>query len=314
MRTDFRRPPSSMHGRRDISRIDEAANCLIFTRAPAIVPNMRTISLGLVGTATLALTVCQRPAPSASDANANAEITDRLDKIEERLDKIEKGLKAVEKSAAKSKRPSRPRPDPKTVYSVPLGNSAYSGPEHAKVTIVEVFEYACPFCDRVRGTLKQLAKDYGDDLKIVYKNYVVHPQVATTPALAACAAGKQGKYSEMMELIWEKGFKAGRNLGAENMTKLAKETKLDMKAYESDMSGACKTELADDRKMLSAIGVRGTPAFFVNGRYLSGAQPIDRFKAIIDEELEKANKAVASGASVEAYYAENVVKKGKKKL
>lgn len=279
---------------------------------PAMVRHMRTIRVGLLGIAALAVPSCQRPAPTAD--NANVETTERLDKIESRLDKLAKGLEKVEKSAAKPSRPSRPRPDPNTVYSVPVGNSAYSGPEHAKVTVVEAFEYACPFCDRVRGTMKQLAQDYGDDLKIVYKNYVVHPQVATTPALAACAAGKQGKHSEMMELIWEKGFKAGRKLGADNMTTLAKEAKLDMKAYEKDMEGACKSELADDRKMLSAVGVSGTPAFFVNGRFLSGAQPIDRFKKVIDEELEKANKALASGSSLDAYYAENVVKKGKKKL
>ena len=272
---------------------------------------MQSVRYGILGVTTaLAGFACQRPAPPVD----NSAVEERLDKFEERLDKVEKDVEAAGKAAAKPRRPSRPKPDAKAVYSVPLGDSAYSGPEHAKVTIVEAFEYACPYCDRVRGTIKELASDYGDDLKVVYKNYVVHPQVATTPALAACAAGKQGKHADMMELIWEKGFKANRNLGADNMEKLAKEAKLDMSAYKRDMEGTCKTELNADRKILAAVGVRGTPAFFVNGRYLSGAQPKERFKAVIDEELEKANKAIAAGTALQNYYAEHVVKKGKKKL
>ena len=75
---------------------------------------------------------------------------------------------------------------------------------------------------RVGPTLEQLLKDYAGDIKIVYKNYVVHPQTATTPALAACAAHKQGKFVKMEHDIWEKGFKANRNLSADNMEAIAK--------------------------------------------------------------------------------------------
>ncbi len=118
----------------------------------------------------------------------------------------------------------------------------------------------------------------------------------------------------METLIWEKGYKAGRNLKADNMEKLAKEAGLDMAQYKKDVEGSCKTLIKSDQSELKKVGVSGTPAFFINGRFLSGARPVDQFKKIIDEELKKANDAIAKGAKVETYYAENVVKKGKKTL
>jgi predicted DsbA family dithiol-disulfide isomerase len=153
-------------------------------------------------------------------------------------------------------------------------------------------------------------------VKVVYKHYVVHPQVATTPALAACAAHRQGKFKEMEHLIWEKGFKANRNLSAENMETLAKEAGLDMGKFKADMNGEeCKKIVQQDQAQLAAVGTRGTPAFYINGRFLSGAQPLPAFKAIVDEELKKANERISKeGAKVETYYNEYVLKKGKTRL
>src|SRR5690606_13546128 len=142
------------------------------------------------------------------------------------------------------------------------------------VTIVKGFEFACPFCLRVKPTLEQIQKEYGDQVRIVYKDYVVHPQSATIPALAACAAHKQGKYKEMYEGIWEKGFNANRNLSAENMEAIAKSIGLNMSKFKADMDGEeCKKEVQVDQAQLAAVGTRGTPSFYINGRHLSGAQP-----------------------------------------
>jgi predicted DsbA family dithiol-disulfide isomerase len=143
----------------------------------------------------------------------------------------------------------------------------------------------------------------------------VHPQTATIPAYAACAAHAQGKYHQMYELIWKKGFEANRNLGADNMETLAKELGLNMAKFKADMNGdECKKKVATDQAQLAAVGTRGTPAFYINGRFLSGAQPIEQFKAIIDEELKKANAEIAKGAKAETYYNEFVIKKGETKL
>jgi predicted DsbA family dithiol-disulfide isomerase len=74
-------------------------------------------------------------------------------------------------------------------------------------------------------------KDYGNDVKVVYKHFVVHPQVATDPALAACAAHLQGKFSAMEHLLWEKAYKANRNFSRDNLEALAKEAGLDVAKY-----------------------------------------------------------------------------------
>lgn len=159
-------------------------------------------------------------------------------------------------------------------------------------------------------------KDYGDDVRVVYKNFVVHPQHATIPALAACAASKQGKFAQMEHLIWEKGFKAGRNLSKENMTKIATEVGLNMEQFGKDMDGQdCAKRVRQDQSEVSRVGTSGTPAFYINGRFLSGARPIDQFKTLIDEELKKANDRISKGeATVANYYQKFVVEKGKKKL
>jgi predicted DsbA family dithiol-disulfide isomerase len=146
-------------------------------------------------------------------------------------------------------------------------------------------------------------------------NYVVHPDRASIPAWAACAAHKQGKFFEMEKLIWEKGF-AKQDLGEPNMINLAKEVGLNMDKFNADMKGdACKQKVANDQKIMSAVGVSGTPAFYINGRFLSGARPIEQFKALVDEELKKANDAIGRGeATPENYYQKMIVEKGKKSL
>ncbi len=263
--------------------------------------------LGLIAAAALAasLGACQKD---------DSGIREQLDKIDQRLVGIETALKqggrAAPGGAAAPQAPSRP--DSNTVFAVPVHDYNPSvGAKDAKVTIVEGFEFACPFCQRVRPTMEQLLKDYKDDVRVVYKHFVVHPQVATVPAYAACAAGLQGKWSEMEELIWEKGFNT-REFGQENMEKLAKEAGLDMSKFKADMDGKCKEIVASDQRELQQVGGRGTPAFWINGRFLSGARPVEQFKAIIDEELAKANEAVKKGIQPGNYYEQQVMAKGEK--
>jgi predicted DsbA family dithiol-disulfide isomerase len=143
---------------------------------------------------------------------------------------------------------------------------------------------------------------------------VVHPDSATIPALASCAAHKQGKFVQMEHLIWEKGFNAGRDLSQGNMDKLAGEVGLNMARYQADMKGDCQKVIAEDQKQLAAVGIRGTPGFLINGRFLRGAQPVENFKTIIDEELKKADERIKAGTSVAEYYDKWVMEKGKRSL
>ena len=172
--------------------------------------------------------------------------------------------------------------------------------------------------------MEQLQKDYSKDLKIVYKQFVVHPDTATTPALAVCAAQKQNKFREMEARIWETGWASEgaspfprldvEKLKQPAMEALAKELKLNVPKFKADMdSEACKQQLSDNKALLSKVGVRGTPGFFVNGRYLVGAQPIEKFKSVIDEEVKKADEALKNGAKLQDYYA-TIVANGKKSI
>jgi predicted DsbA family dithiol-disulfide isomerase len=138
--------------------------------------------------------------------------------------------------------------------------------------------------------------------------------VATLPALAVCAANKQGKYEKMEQALWEKGYRNNRNFSQDNIDKIGKDVGLNVQKMNADMKGDCQKVIQQDQQQLAQVGVQGTPAFYINGRYLSGAQPIENFKRIIDEELTKANEAVKKGVKPENYYADVVMKNGKKSL
>ena len=98
------------------------------------------------------------------------------------------------------------------------------------------------------------------------------------------------------------------------MDSYAKELGLNMERYKADtQGGACKSLIAKDQQQLAAVGTRGTPAFYINGRFLSGAQPIERFQEVIDDELKKANEALKAGKKAEEYYS-SIVSSGKKSL
>ena len=210
-------------------------------------------------------------------------------------------------------RPSRPQPDPRKTYAVIATDSPSRGPADALVTVVRAGEYACPFCEKTRTTMDQLLTEYGSDLRVVHKDFIVHPQVATDAAHAACAAYKQGRFWEMDALLWDKAFMT-RQFEPSHIEALAVEAGLDVDRYRADIAGDCPARVAAEMKELSAIGVGATPAFFINGRFLSGAQPIDAFRTLVDEELALARKRVKTGTKKKRYYEEWVVKKGLTRL
>jgi len=146
-------------------------------------------------------------------------------------------------------------------------------------------------------------------------HYIVHPDRATLPAWATCAAQQQGKFHEYEAKIWSDGFGKG-NYDEAMMMRFAEELKLNTAKFKADMnSDACKKQVADHQQKLAAVGVSGTPAFYINGRFLSGARPYDQFKVLVDEELKKANDSIAAGkASVETYYQKVVLEGGKKNM
>ena len=250
-------------------------------------------------------------------------------RLEKKIDDLTALVKAGGggRGAAQPQRPQRPEPDRAKTYAMPIDGDPFEGPADAKVTMVKAYDYACPYCNNVRETTDQLKQKYGNDLRIVYKQFVVHPQVATAGALAFCAAAKQGKAMPMDALLWEKGFKAHNydkdaeggkkcweaDAGCPVVLGFAKEIGLNEAQFKTDMK-ECQQVTQKDMRDLQQLGVGATPSFFINGRFISGAVPIDNFSAIIDEELKKANERVQQGTPAAQYYQQWVMDKGLKGL
>jgi protein-disulfide isomerase len=249
-------------------------------------------------------------------------LAERIEKIERSTASLDQILRAaVGAEAAPDEEEEPRRPDGATVFSVPIDGAPVRGSRTAKVTIVEGAEFACPFCLKVRPTLAEIEKAYGKDVRIVRRSFVVHPQYATDAALAACAAHKQGKFWEMDDAIWSAVWDAdtlqvedASYLEEDGLIELAGKLKLDTKKFAEDMKGtACRAQINDERAQLARVGARGTPTFYINGRYLSGALPLSSFKKVIDEELAKATAAVKGGIKADRYY-DTIVASGVKEF
>ncbi len=204
--------------------------------------------------------------------------------------------------ALPTRKPLAGSPDPAERYAVTIADAFASGPADAKVTVVIFSDFQCPFCARVQTTLKELQTDYKDDVRIVAKHLPLPMHVnAMGAALAAEAAGKQGKFWELHDKLYENG----RALSEAEIEGYAKDLGLDMKRFRTDRDAAATKSIVDAHaKQADSLGARGTPSFFINGKYLSGAQPLVTFKAIVDAEIVEADLLIARGVAKRAVYDE----------
>jgi protein-disulfide isomerase len=233
--------------------------------------------VGLLGCLCL-LAACQ----SGASKEDIAELKKQQRLILAKLGEMEKNLKR-----APAARPARGRtgPEPSKVYELPVGNSPIRGPENAAVTIVEFSDYQCPFCARSEPLIKDVLKAYPDKVRFVYKNLPlvsIHSN-AMGAAQAAVAAGKQGKYWEMHDLL----FANQRALQPDKLKEYAQQLGLDVAKFEADMnSSEVKSAISDDMSLSRKVGVRGTPTIFVNGKLVEN-RSLDGFKQMIDPVLAK---------------------------
>jgi protein-disulfide isomerase len=193
------------------------------------------------------------------------------------------------------------------------------GPADAPVTIIKAFDFACPFCQRVSGTMEELVKDYKGKVRVVYANLVVH-EPARPAHLASCAAAKQGKYKEFKDAFWDKGFLPyaqspahdPATLGEANILTIAKDLGLDTGKLKTDMnSPECAKRIETDMNEMAKFHVNSTPTFFINGKFINGALPKQAFQTIIDEQLKVAEASGVSGAD---YFDKVVMAKGEKQF
>jgi protein-disulfide isomerase len=252
-------------------------------------------------------------------AEKTQQLADRLDEMSRRLDQL-----AARNPAP---RPQRPEPDRAQVYAIQVDGYPSRGPADAKVTLVIARDYACPFCEKSRATLADLRTKYGSDLRIVYRNLIVHPQIATAAALAACAAARQGRFDAIDDALWENGFKArsfdetksGSDTcwttreGCSVALGFARDANLKLDRFKADMRG-CDAEVRADMRELTGFALYATPSFFINGRYMIGAAPAESFAVLIDEELAKANQRIQAGTPKAVYYKTWVLGKGLTKV
>ncbi|MDE0885324.1 MAG: thioredoxin domain-containing protein [Myxococcota bacterium] len=157
------------------------------------------------------------------------------------------------------------------------------GPETAAVTIIEFSDFQCPYCARVAPTIHEIAARYPEDVRIVFRHLPLsfHGE-ARGAAYASICAGEQDQFWEYHDLL----FANQRALQEENLMGYAETLELDMASFEACMV-APETEalVAADIEAAGEVGATGTPAFFVNGVFISGAQPIEVFDGMIQEEL-----------------------------
>jgi len=225
----------------------------------------------------------------------------------ERPDKAKRPEAKKKKGDEKKKR--RPRPVPKTVWKASIrGDEAFKGAAEPLVTIVEFSDFECPFCGRVEPTIDQILENYGDKVKIVWKdNPLSFHKNARGAALAACAANKQGKFWEMHKTLFENQ----RALTKDALVGYAKELGLDMGKFETDFNGTvCAAAVDGDMKLASDVGARGTPNLYINGRQVRGAVPFDHIEPVLKEEIKKAEALIAKGTPKAKVY-EEIIKAGK---
>lgn len=207
------------------------------------------------------------------------DLAPQLAAIQDSLDEL---AKAPPAPAPPTRR--RTGPDPDKIHEVAIGDSPMMGASDAKVTIIEFSDFQCPYCGRVGPTMKRLVEEYPEDVRVVYKHLPLSfHQQALPAAKASVAAARQGKFWEFHDLL----FQNQRQLTDEKFVELAKGLGLDVEKFESDYkSTEVAREVAKDMNEARRLGVTGTPGFFVNGKFTSGAKPYESFKAMVDAALE----------------------------
>ena len=170
---------------------------------------------------------------------------------------------------------------------VRLDGALLKGSATAPVTIVEFQDFHCSFCKQVQPTLEQLLSRYGDNVKLVHRDFPIdslHPQARKGHEAARCAHD-QGKFWAYHDLLYANAPKAS----PEQLKAYAQEVGIDLPAFEQCLSsGKYQAAVLQDVEEGTRAGVTGTPTFFINGQMLTGAQSLESFVRVIEKELAQA--------------------------
>jgi protein-disulfide isomerase len=172
------------------------------------------------------------------------------------------------------------------IVEVSAEGAPLKGPVNAPITIVEFSDFQCAYCKRVLTVLNQVLERYPAQVKLAFRDFPIlniHPQAQRAAEAAHCAA-EQGKFWEYHDLLFEKQDE----IATINFAEPAKALGLELTNFQACLDSQ-KYKAKVERNYADGVkaGVSGTPAFFINGRLVSGAQPLEAFKAVIDEELDR---------------------------
>ncbi len=176
-----------------------------------------------------------------------------------------------------------PTPAP-TVADIKIKDSDYiRGDKNAPVTLVEYSDFQCPFCAQVQDTVEQILDDYDGQVRLIYRHFPLSfHENAQKAAEASECAGEQGKFWEMHDIM----FANQSDLSVDSLKGFAKDLGLSTSQFNSCLDdGKYTQEVKDEFTEGTTYGVQGTPATFVNGTLVSGAQPYASFKQVIDAAL-----------------------------
>ena len=171
------------------------------------------------------------------------------------------------------------------------------GPDSAKVTIVIFSDFECPFCSRVRPALDQVMATYGDNVRLVWRNTPLPFHERARPAAAFAMEAFQQRGDEGFWAAHDLIFLNQRALLDEDLMRYAGQLGLNQQGVTAALAGAHDASIDADIAMARQLGVRGTPAFVINGEKLMGAQPFEAFQEVIDRAMAAADFVIAGGAA-----------------
>jgi protein-disulfide isomerase len=201
-------------------------------------------------------------------------------------------------AAANNNKPAAaPEEDDKTVWKVPVdAKDPVRGSADALVTIVEWSDFQCPFCKRVEPTLKQIRDTYGADVRFVWKDNPLPFHNRAKPAATLARSAYDAKGDKGFWAAHDALYADGADLEDAGLQKIAEANGLNWGQIKAAIDADKYKDLFSASGDLAMdLNARGTPHFFINGRRISGAQPFENFKKIVDEEVANGKALVGKG-------------------
>jgi protein-disulfide isomerase len=197
------------------------------------------------------------------------------------------------------------------IFKVPVGTSPVRGSPTALVTIVEFADYQCPFCLRAELVLRELSAQYGDKVRVVFKNEPLGFHEGAEPAAEAALAVRDEKGDAGFWAMHDLLLQNQRGLGVDEVVRMAASlgAREDLVRAAIDKH-AHQKEIDADQDLADDLQADGTPHFFVNGRRVAGAMPKDAFVPIVEEEITRARGLLQAGTPPAQLY-DALIKDGK---